>query len=298
MSSIRPFAPRDRATVLALWAQALPDWPVQAGAFDEITAGAAWVAEAAGALVGYLATSTDGSEAAITVVLVAPDYQHQGVGSELLATALTALETSGVAEVGLGAGGQEYFWPGVPVDLPVANAFFDARGWSRQAVVADLRGDIRGFKAPREVMRRAGEEGVVFSYARPEDAAQVRDFEQRHFPEWAEAYEGQLAESQGVLIGWTLDEDIVATATIEDASSYAFAPLLPTPLGAFGCVGVDPAVRGQGIGLALCARASELLAARGYAHCFVGYTHLADWYAQLGFETWRSYRMGKRRLED
>jgi N-acetylglutamate synthase-like GNAT family acetyltransferase len=67
------------------------------------------------------------------------------------------------------------------------------------------------------------------------------------------------------------------------------AGLVPGAVGAFGCVGVDPAARRRGIGLAMVARACELLAARGAEVCYCAYTYLEDWYVQLGFTRWRGY---------
>ena len=51
------------------------------------------------------------------------------------------------------------------------------------------------------------------------------------------------------------------------------------------------AARQHGIGLAMVARACELLSARGAEVCYCAYTYLEDWYAQLGFTRWRGYTM-------
>jgi N-acetylglutamate synthase-like GNAT family acetyltransferase len=61
-------------------------------------------------------------------------------------------------------------------------------------------------------------------------------------------------------------------------------------------VGVDPAARQQGIGLAMVARACELLSARGAEVCYCAYTYMEDWYAQLGFTRWRGYIMASALL--
>ncbi len=51
-----------------------------------------------------------------------------------------------------------------------------------------------------------------------------------------------------------------------------------------GCVGTIPAFRKQGIGLELVRRATLLLQKEGYGLSWIHYTHLADWYAKLGYQ--------------
>jgi N-acetylglutamate synthase-like GNAT family acetyltransferase len=70
---------------------------------------------------------------------------------------------------------------------------------------------------------------------------------------------------------------------------FLWPALVSGAVGAFGCVGVAPAARRHGIGLAMVARACELLSARGAEVCYCASTHLEDWYGQLGFTRWRGY---------
>jgi predicted N-acetyltransferase YhbS len=67
-------------------------------------------------------------------------------------------------------------------------------------------------------------------------------------------------------------------------------------VGGFGCVGVAPRARGHGIGLAMCARAMELLREKGVHRIFVAWVYLIKWYGQLGLRPWRTYRATHLRL--
>jgi ribosomal protein S18 acetylase RimI-like enzyme len=116
--------------------------------------------------------------------------------------------------------------------------------------------------------------------------------QERHFPNWTAFFEHQLSLPGTVLVA-RADGQIVGTCTVEGPAEYDFLwrGLIRGAVGAFGCVGVDPAARSRGIGLAMVARACELLSARGAEVCYCAYTYLEDWYAQLGFTCWRRYTM-------
>ena len=131
-----------------------------------------------------------------------------------------------------------------------------------------------------------------FELAGAGDAAGVIALQQRHFPDWKRSYERQLTVPGTVLVARAAGR-IVGTCTVEGPAEHDFLwrALVRGAVGAFGCVGVDPAARGRGIGLAMVARACELLSARGAEVCYCAYTHLEDWYARLGFTRWRGYTM-------
>ena len=69
-------------------------------------------------------------------------------------------------------------------------------------------------------------------------------------------------------------------------------PALEARAGAIGPLGIDPAARGLGLGLALVAAAVTHLHARGYTDCTIDWvdTALLPFYGRLGFRPWRGYR--------
>jgi ribosomal protein S18 acetylase RimI-like enzyme len=288
---LRPYRAEDEPAVLALWARALPQWPVSAEAFRSKATGAKQlVMVAGGALAGYVSVARAETRAQLTVILVDPACRRAGLGSELLAQARRNLG-GGVTSWSAGSGAGSYFWPGVPEDAPDGWAFLHAHGFEPTGEMADLLADIARFRPPEWVSSRAGG-GVRFELAGRGDAAQVIALQERHFPDWTAFYEHQLTLPGTVLVA-RADGQLVGTCTVEGPAEYDFLwqALVRGAVGAFGCVGVDPAARQHGIGLAMVARACELLSARGAEVCYCAYTHLEDWYAQLGFARWRGYTM-------
>jgi predicted N-acetyltransferase YhbS len=72
--------------------------------------------------------------------------------------------------------------------------------------------------------------------------------------------------------------------------------LLGENTGGIGPLGVAESLRGNGIGLALAARVTELLHQRGMETSYIGYTWLLDWYGKLGYRLWRDYTMSWKKL--
>jgi ribosomal protein S18 acetylase RimI-like enzyme len=121
---------RDRSVVERLWEAALGAvWPLLPGALDLVREGLVAEREVAGERVGrgvgVVALDPAGS---IPLLLVDPACQRQGIGTRLLEAGMARLGQLGAATVGLGGGGDDYIWPGVPEDLPGAVGFFEARG--------------------------------------------------------------------------------------------------------------------------------------------------------------------------
>jgi ribosomal protein S18 acetylase RimI-like enzyme len=290
---LRPYRAEDESAVLALWARALPRWPVSAEAFRSRAVGAGQLVMVAdGGLAGYISVARAQARAQLTVIVVDPACRRAGLGSQLLAQARRNLG-GGVKLWSAGSGAGPNFWPGVPEDAPDGWAFLRAHGFEPAGKMADLLADIARFRPPGWILGRAGG-GVRFELAAEGDAAEVIALQERHFPNWTAFFEHQLALPGTVLVA-RAGGRVVGTCTVEGPAEYDFLwrALVRGAVGAFGCVGVDPAARRHGIGLAMVARACELLSARGAEVCYCAYTHLEDWYAQLGFTRWRGYTMAR-----
>jgi beta-N-acetylhexosaminidase len=191
----------------------------------------------------------------------------------------------------------------VPTDLPDASEFFKACGWTSDAAVSDLVLDLDEFVTPHWVHERAATAGLELSTAIPAERDEVVSFERSALSGWAEFFAAPFdsGEPGDVLIARSVGGTIVGTVLIWGPSarwhgSLTWTPMLGPDCGALGAVGVAPASRERGIGLALVARATELLRERGLARSYVGWTWLTEWYGKLGYRVWRDYHVSERSL--
>lgn len=88
-------------------------------------------------------------------------------------------------------------------------------------------------------------------------------------------------------IGWTLMCSFRSSA----GDTFAFLPLLPSgdKTGLIAAVGVDEAMRGKGVGLALVVKAMQNLKERGMQGIFIDAVAIRGFYEKLGFETQWEY---------
>jgi len=144
---LRPYRAEDEPAVLALWARALPRWPVSAGRFRSRIAGTEqFVMVVGGALAGYISVARAETHAQLTAILVDPACRRAGLGSELLAEARRNVG-GGVKSWSAGSGAGPDFWPGVPEDAPDGWAFLHAHGFEPTGEMADLVADIARFQS-------------------------------------------------------------------------------------------------------------------------------------------------------
>ena len=139
-------------------------------------------------------------------------------------------------------------------------------------------------------------------------ASAVVDFVTREQPGWAvyfrQALAGQklagqkLAEGRGedVLVARRAGSAEVLGTCLVESPSPAWALRLRQPVGAPGAILTGEAARGEGIGMALTARATEMVKARGCQTAFLGWTWLVDWYGKLGYRVWQEYVMSQRAI--
>jgi GNAT superfamily N-acetyltransferase len=317
MISIKPYQPdTDEVQVYDLWLSTLGnDWPVPRDVFHAITVGNAAYREGDHfvalfennivGFVGYQVPNLTASRGGLIVILVASAYQRQGVGRALHDRALEALKQRGVSSVQVGAGALHSFWPGVPVNLPAAWAFFQACGWTEQERTFDLVGDLDSYSTPPWVYERIRQANITVEVAKREDVPAILEFEARNFPGWLPYYQQVTAcdsEYGDVVVAKDVQGNIVGTSFVHDPHAewyphdMPWTPLLGENTGGVGPLGVAEAMRGCGSGLALAAKVTELLAQRGIARSFVGYTWLVDWYGRLGYNVWREYYVSRRTL--
>ena len=315
MIVLRPYEPeRDERQVYHLWQRTLSHvWPLPYETFHAVTVdnaayrpGDHFVAQSDDEIAGFIATQVSERQGHLSLpahgnlllILVDPLSQRQGIGRALHDHALTALEQRGVEDVQLG-GGATYFWQGVPMNLPGVWRFFQACGWVERERSFDLVAELGGYAAPPEIYERLRRPALTIALATPADGAALLEFEGRHFPGWLPGYR-RVVEHNGygdVVVAKDAREGIVGTSSVLDPRAAwwqhdsRWLHLIGESTGGVGPLGVAEPMRGQGIGLALAARVTELLHERGFAKSYVGWTWLVDWYGKLGYRIWQEYVM-------
>lgn len=316
---IRPYNPQqDLAALFELWQAALtPLWPITRPEFlqavltdhSNYRARDHWVAEASGQLVGFVATQIERGDhgpnpyGGIAVLLVDPQRQRQGIGSALHEAALSHLKQMGIRQATLGGGGASRFWPGVPNNLPDARAFFESQGWTFSETTYDLVRHLRDYQTPPAIFQQMVKEQIEIRAATANEVDEVLDFERREFPNWMREFQPKaLAGDYADFLIARDRRGIVGTLLLFTPQSRCLSAnliwkaLLGDNLGGLGAVGVAARERGRGIGLALVARASELLKSRGVGHSHIDWTGLISFYGRLGYAPWREYHTSEREL--
>ncbi len=308
MWEIQPYeAATDEALAFTLWQTAIGQiWPIDFQRFQQVLAAPRaghFVARSQGQVIGFVATSQSPSWGQqvgyIQALLVAPAWQKQGLGSALLEQALTHLRAEQVDALRLG-GHAPRFWCGVPANLPAIQNFFQARGWEAGETVYDLSQDISQYTTPPAIYQRMEKEQVALTTATSADIADVLAFEEREFPNWLPHYErlAKLGDYQDILLARDQRTGaVVGTLLMSTPHSHVsrtdvvWRVLLGADAGSMGAVGVASAEQGRGIGIALVARASDILRERGTRTCYIDWVVITDFYAKLGYQKWRAFVM-------
>lgn len=309
MVHIREYDPTvDGPGLLELWHRALssgntgPIWPLSSTWFNAISLDPRerqdhLLAEVDGQLIGFGLVQVNRNtphHGSLLALAVHPNYRRLGVGRRLHDAALDRLRACGVQQVQLGAGAVNYFWPGVPVDLPGAWAFFQALGWTKAEHSFDLTRSLDDYQTPAWVWERLRGLGLDLVYA---DKAGLEkeaiDFVSVEYPGWAIYFVQAIGEGRArdVLLARRSGSAEILGVCLVESQDQRWDQRLPQPVGAPGCFLTAEAARNRGIGMALAALATETLQARGCRTSFIGWTWLVDWYGKLGYKIWQEYIM-------
>ncbi|KAL2867082.1 putative beta-N-acetylglucosaminidase [Aspergillus lucknowensis] len=305
---------RDLPEVTRVWNAALPRYPLPAESLEKLLPkpnAHHLVARMDSTIVGFSLSYTSdypGPSGYLTVLAVHPERQGQGVGTTLVAETL-AWFRSAFEPCNLILGSSfPRFWPGVPTDLsPGVLEFFARRGFHIRPPTpraVDLYRDIREYQAPEKYVVRAKEGGYTFAPLQPEHYAECLEGQKRNFsynPAWVDMFfqldpkehpSSIMAafDPRGKQVGWTL---MLSPASRVLQENWALPPLCGPKTGLIGCVGIDKDARGTGIGVALVSHAVENMRGRGIEGVFVDWVSMEGYYEKLGFEVWRSYRVGE-----
>lgn len=251
----------------------------------------------------------------IDALAVQPEWQRQGLGSELLAWAVQWLKEQHCTQARLG-GSLRPFVAGYPVELGDAS-FFHKRGYADRAdsarvwdVARDL-GDYVGAvrAAPTTSAGETGERAeptpIRIRPAQAGDKNGLLEFFEREFPNrWRFEYQ-EFLRMKGRISDWLIlltsrGVDGFARMMFEDSVQpyERFYPYrLPRPWGQLGPLGVSRTIRGHGCGRRLLDAAVTHLRERGVRGAVIDWTGLLDFYAKFGFRPFREYLVLNKRLQ-
>lgn len=246
-----------------------------------------------------MAAHTPGGSAGLLAIAVEPQHHREGTGRALLAELADLLKADACCNCALGSGGAEgYFWPGVPVIDTAAWPFFLKHGWKESERSFDLLQDLSIYNTPQWVHSRQKSQGVTLELGRPAYKKDILEFEKRFFPTWFSFFEAAFSDSKlnNIVVALAADGSIAGTVLINCHEALTWRQSLGSDCGSLGVLGVAEDQQGRGVGLALAARAMELLKERGCLKCYIHWTGLTAWYGKLGTQVWAEYVMSSKRL--
>ncbi|MCE1196706.1 GNAT family N-acetyltransferase [bacterium] len=239
----------------------------------------------------------------LSFIVVARDRRRGGIGGALLDRAESWCRDRGATSIRLGSD-YRHFFPGLPVDdsavSKTTRAFFEKRGYVPGSIEYDLEADLRDIDLGPSAEAAFAAPGYRFSLCGDELRAAALDFLSKTFPgrwrrEIAEAFDAGM---EGTDLALALDVKSglpVGFARICGEGSARLGPglfwrgLLGGHAGALGPIGIDPAHRGKGLGLALLRGSLASLKSRGTRRVVIDWTDLAGFYGKLGFAPWKAY---------
>ena len=308
----------DSAAVHSLWLRALADrWPIRESVLaltfqtPIVAQGGFYVAaHQAGTLIGFACVQVNllGSSyqrGNLQYILVDPSHQRQGVGRRLIDALIDRLRSTGSTRA-LAGGRYPRVWPGIPENLPNARSFFQALGWTAAYTDYDLGRQLADYRTPDAITARIAAENVIIEAANLADADAIQALQDREFSGWADTYRYVigLGDVRDVLVARDPHKGIIGSLLMYGPGSHPdrldadWRDLHGEAVGGLGEVGVADSERKRGLGLALVARGSELLQARGVDFCHIGYTSLVDFYGKLGYQVWQKYEIFVKVLTD
>lgn len=239
--------------------------------------------------VGYLA-----------LMAILPDFQRQGVGQALLEMGEKHLREEGAQKLVLG-GSFHHFLPGLPESAEAARHFFTRNGYTLGQDVWDVRRRLsESFPLP-EIDLSGSPDPQIRPY-REDEAPSLLDFLQQTFPgRWARDVAFHLERGGGIadvmgLFHAGVPGGFALLHPPGSAGVLRWAGFNPR-MAALGPIGISPALKGNGLGMALLVRGIQELKARGSDDMVIDWTDLLAFYGRCGFSPWQRYTLAQKVLE-
>lgn len=215
----------------------------------------------------------------LRLLCVLPEYRKQGFGSRLLNQAENYVREQGFSEFIAGGTDSRLFIGAAEESAD----FFEKRGFSLGGIIAEMCGDTD------KLTSAPVPENVSFGFYSG-DRERLNEAVSAVEDDWVQYF------AEGEIFCAFKDGSIASFCIVVDDEQCLLTDG-KNKIGSIGCVGTVPEFRRKGIGLKMVSLSAEELKKRGCKKIFIHYTHVYDWYAKLGFETFLRVRLGKKMLE-
>ncbi|MGB8983612.1 MAG: GNAT family N-acetyltransferase [Anaerolineales bacterium] len=303
MPNLIPFTAAHQADAIAIWnAAAHPDYPINERflAFNTTPCTGESIegrlAMQKGEPDGFVlaCAAKDNSLGWVSAIAVHPNFQRQGLGSELLAWAEDWLKVRLCTRVRIG-GSLHPFAPGLPYVMSASLPFFEKYGYSSPAHQPCEYDIARSLKDYRSIYPKPDDATLL--PMQPGEEPQLLEFLGREYPGRWEFEAKEFVKGGGRAADYLLlrvDGDVhgfcrLTLADSERPIERFYPQRLPRPWGQFGPLGLSKAMRGRGLGGYLIDGAAVHLQSLGVDGCVIDWTSLVDLYGKFGFTEYNRY---------
>ncbi|MBQ8382439.1 MAG: GNAT family N-acetyltransferase [Clostridia bacterium] len=224
----------------------------------------------------------------ISLLCMDPNYRNRGIGSRLLKSSEELIRQTDAQTILLGRG-KHYLLQGVPADEPLAQRFFEHRGYSADWVSVNMELYTDEWDRSALVLPSAPAR-LGFRFADAHDRPALLTAVGDAHADWVRIFQ---TCNDPILLA-TLDGRIVGFAILNPNGGRFGDPAVQT--GDVGCVGVIHSARNLGIGRQMVAHGIEWLKLQGCDTVELRYVALVDWYERVGFRVKHRLWMGEKAI--
>lgn len=230
----------------------------------------------------------------IVVMFVAREYQRKGIGTALVKRAEEDMKRAGAKNITLSAYSPSYFFPGVDEEnYPAAAAFFKGLGYVPGKKDYSMCKDLHGYQMSQESVKKmeaAEEKGYRFINFTYDYALELLEFNKNQFG-------GGWKRNALIAMQNGTAEDLILLVLSPKGSICGFCMRMidGNPM-RFGPIGIDKAMRNEGLGSILLDFAQLEMAKRGVYHMYFVSTDEPGrrYYERHGIHVFRSFTSYKK----
>jgi mycothiol synthase len=235
----------------------------------------------------------------IPFFFVHPSYHKQGIGKRLMEDACQFLKENGRENVFFASYAPNYLLPGIDEKTyPEGYQFLLNSGFVRQYSPCAMDYSLINYDIPEDVLalkEQRAAEGYTFRNVEDRDLYEVIQFANTKFnPDWGRAIR------EGILQGLPLSRIFIARDSQEKLVGFCLYSGYEGIPERFGPFGVDPDLRGTGLGKILfydCLKAMRAEGLHGAWFLWTGETTPAGYlYKRVGFKITREFHVMKKVL--